>query len=171
VGPVSYNFFLKKAYPVAYLEHIQFYANKYNVDPALVCAVIKTESKFQKDACSKAGAIGLMQLMPETFADLQKNRNNNKISVDRNYLEDPETNIDYGVYFLSQLIKKYGREETSIMAYNAGAGKVDKWMEERGDLQKNSIAIENIPYNETRNYVKQVIRDREIYKKLYFSSS
>ncbi|MDR1467534.1 MAG: lytic transglycosylase domain-containing protein [Oscillospiraceae bacterium] len=151
-----------------YLEYIQFYAEKYNVDPALICAIIKSESKFQKDAHSKAGAIGLMQLMPGTFNDLQKDRKDKEIMDEKN-LEDPETNIDYGTYFLSQLIQKFGSEEVSIIAYNAGANRAEKWMSEENE-QQGSITIEKIPYDETRKYAKQVIRDRKIYKNLYFSS-
>ena len=100
----GYIFFLHKAYPTDYKEFVETYSVEYNVPPELIFAVIMAESKFKKNALSNSGAIGLMQIMPETFSWLQTHIANETLDEDK--LKDPKVNIEYGTYFLSYLRKK-----------------------------------------------------------------
>ncbi|MDR3178711.1 MAG: lytic transglycosylase domain-containing protein [Oscillospiraceae bacterium] len=164
---LSQEYFLRKSYPREYSQYVEFYSEKYDVDPALAYAVIRTESKFQKDIYSKAGAVGLMQIMPETFQDLQKKRGKKQVT-DAKILEEPEINIDYGIYFLSHLINKYESEIKAVIAYNAGPSKVDGWLSKKENFQDDGKF--NIPYNETKKYVDRVMKAKEVYRKLYFNN-
>ncbi len=162
----GYNFFLKKAYPIEYDEYVSKYSEKYNVEKALVFAVIKSESNFREEAQSKAGAIGLMQIMPETFEWLKKHH---KLwDIENNNLIDPEINIKCGVYLISLLQKRYESDEVAISAYNAGLGNVDKWLMNKNYSIDGKTLIK-IPYKDTAAYVKNVLKSREIYRKLYFN--
>ena len=118
----------KNAYPREYAEYVEIYAQKYGVPESLVFAVIHTESSFDSGAVSSAGAVGLMQMTPDTFAWLT-----DEIlfeHLENGMLYDPETNIRYGTYCLSYLYDRYGNWETAIAAYNGGLGNVDKWLED-----------------------------------------
>ncbi|MDP4119825.1 MAG: lytic transglycosylase domain-containing protein [Bacillota bacterium] len=158
----------KTIYPLGYKEIVMQESEKYNVKPALVFAVIKAESNFNQNSESHAGAIGLMQLMPSTFEWLQTKigDDNNKMTSEK--LKDPNTNIEYGTYFLSYLIKKYNNEDAAICAYNAGQGKVDEWLSEK-KYSSDSVHLDSIPYPETDNYLKSVKYAEEKYISLYFS--
>ena len=167
---VGLRFLNKKAvddsYPLEYEKEITAAAEKYGVDKALIYGVIKTESNFDPDAKSHAGAIGLMQLVPDTFTWMQTYYKDENIYVFED-LYDPELNIDYGTEVLSVLLKRYEVEETAVCAYNAGLGNVDRWLEdpEYSDDGKN---LKKIPFKESENYVKSVERNKSIYNELYF---
>ena len=154
-------------YPLKYEEQITAASEKYGVDKALIYGVIKTESNFDPDAKSGAGAIGLMQLMPETFEWMQA-----YYKEDNNYtfedLYDPGLNIDYGVETLSILLEKYESEETAICAYNGGLGNVDDWLADE-KYSDDGVNLKVVPFPETDNYRKLVEQNKSIYKKLYFS--
>lgn len=158
---------LKIMYPKTYSEIVTIYEEKYGVEENLIYAVIKAESNFKSDAISNRGAIGLMQLMEETAKDVAKKAD---IEIDfdnvRNELLNPSNNINIGTKYLSQLLEKYANKEVALAAYNAGIGTVDKWIEE-GVINKDGSDIENIPYKETNNYVRKILRDYNIYEKLY----
>lgn len=157
--------FLKTQYPIKYSEYVEEYCRKYNVSKALVYAVIRTESGFREDAGSSAGALGLMQIIPETFEWLQLMR-----EAVGDYVTDdlykPEINIDYGVYFLSYLLEKYESEECAVAAYNAGFGAVDEWLE-TPENSSDGIHLDYIPFDETREYVKRVESAKEMYQQIY----
>ena len=163
---LSYNFFMKKAYPIEYNNHVFKYSNDYNVDPALIYAIIKTESNFNTNAESPAGAIGLMQIMPNTFYWLQAYTNDKYMDI--KFLNYPEINIKYGTYFINMLLDKYKSDIVAICAYNAGIGTIDKWLTDPS-LSYDGKSLAKIPYKETKQYVKRVIKNREIYKYLYFN--
>ena len=157
----------KAVYPKpAELESfVSEYSQKYRVPENLIYAVIKTESKFDSSAESSVGAIGLMQIMPDTFIWLTNDRIGDRFSVGMLY--DPETNIKYGVYYLSWLHDRYADWDTALAAYNAGPGNVDKWLENPSVTDLESGKLQNIPFKETREYVKKVNKALKKYESLY----
>ena len=159
---IEYSIYPK---PAEYNSFVSEYSEKYGVPENLIYAVIKTESKFDSSAESSVGAVGLMQMMPDTFSWLTSDRLGDRYSVGMLY--DPETNIKYGVYYLSWLYDKYADWDTALAAYNAGPGNVDKWLEDPEITDTESGKLVNIPFKETRNYVKKVNKAREKYDSLY----
>lgn len=154
-------------YPQKYSEYVSLSASAYGVDESLVYAVIRTESGFRQEVESSAGAMGLMQLMPDTFEWLQTKRDVDTV-LSESYLLDPKTNIDYGTYFLSYLLNKYdGNESTAVAAYNAGMTTVDNWLKD-SMYSSDGITLSNIPYEETSNYVIRVEKTQSMYEKLYY---
>ena len=130
----------------------------------MIYAVIKTESGFDSSSVSSKGAVGLMQMTPSTFDWLT----NEKLDegLDKGMLFDPETNIRYGVYYLSTLYRKYKNWNTAVAAYNAGPGNVDEWLGIE-EYSSNGITLKKIPFKETRNHIKKVNRALDYYNKLY----
>lgn len=158
---------LKIIYPVKYENFVELYADKYDVDKFLIYAVIKAESNFDEKAVSSKGAKGLMQLMESTAKDILKKLDlsieNEKLS---NELLNPEFNINLGTKYISILIGKYSSIELALVAYNAGSGHVDEWIEQNV-LNADGSNVEEVPYKETNNYVRKILRDYQIYKDLY----
>ncbi len=161
----AYFFFLKKAYPMEYQDIVTQQAEKYQVEPALIYAVIRSESNFRPEVESSAGAIGLMQLTPETFEWLQTKINTGE-PMDKSALTDPTINIEYGVYLLSLLSSRYDSEITILCAYNAGMGNADRWLQDT-ETSSDGKTITAIPYPETKSYVDRVLQSKEMYQKLY----
>lgn len=162
----SVFFVMKKLYPNKYEDIVttEAAANDLNVD--LLYAVIKCESNFDQYAQSDAGAVGLMQLMPNTFTHLQKALDG-EVKYDENKLSSPEINIHYGAYYLKTLLDKYdGNEKLALCAYNAGMGNVDGWLDDE-KYSSNGEELDSIPYQETESYVSHVIKTKNIYYKLY----
>ena len=160
---------LKKfIYKIDYLDIIEEHTSEFNVDPYLVLSVIKAESGFNKEATSKKGACGLMQLIDTTAKETYENLNNGE-ELEDGKIYDEKTNIILGTKYLSDLIKRYnGNYYIAIVAYNAGIGNVDKWIE-NGIINQNFDyeSIKNIPFSETKKYTKNVINNYKIYKFLY----
>jgi soluble lytic murein transglycosylase len=159
----GYDRFQKSLYPLRYTEYVEKYAREYDLDPALVYAVIRSESNFDADAKSRSGALGLMQLMPETFQWLQESENENYSEED---LFRPDVNIRYGCRYLSMMLQKYGVLRTALCAYNAGTGTVDGWLQDP-QLSPDGKNLSQIPYRETQNYADAVEDSYAIYQKLY----
>lgn len=153
-------------YPLKYTDLVEKYAEVYKVPRDICYAVIRTESGFDPTAVSSAGAIGLMQMMPATFADLTARTGDN---YETGMLYDPETSIRYGVCYLSMLYDRYGVWDTAFAAYNCGMGRVDGWIAE-GRIDETG-RLTDIPIEETRNYVERVNRAIEKYEKLYNTES
>jgi soluble lytic murein transglycosylase len=145
----------KLRYPLAYEHVIVGHAENYDLDAALLAAVIYRESKFEADARSAAGAIGLMQLLPETAQGIALNTGGSKFRVQDLY--DPEINVRYGAFYLRRLLRKYGEEHLALAAYNAGQANVDEWL----------AANEGIGFPETREYVDDVLELRDVYARAY----
>ncbi len=158
-------------YPIKYERLVENACSEYDVEESLVYAVIRTESGFDPDAVSSAGAIGLMQLMPDTFTWLQNYRTKfmpDEI-LDSDELYDPSVNIDYGVFLLSYLMEHYDNNESLVIcSYNAGYGNVDSWLED-GIISADDVRSEDIPFTETANYLEKVTSAKEMYISLYFS--
>jgi len=133
------------------------------VSPTLVYAVIKAESGFSEDAESKAGAVGLMQLMPETAEFMCELEG---IAYNRARLTEGEYNIRLGCAYLAYLLAKFPCEETAVAAYNAGEGTVTDWLGDR-TISPDGIALKRIPYPETQTYVKKIKKFQKIYKIFY----
>lgn len=154
----------KPKYPLNYTASISKYSDIYNIDPYLVCAVINTESGFNKDAVSGVGAIGLMQIMPETGEWIAGKLNIDNFNSDM--LFDTDTNIEFGCWYLNFLSERFNSDPELISAaYNAGHNRVWDWMGD-GNIYVNG-KLQNIPYKETENYVKKVIKAYEGYIKEY----
>lgn len=159
------NFILKKIYKTNYSEYVYKYSEENDIDPLLTFAIIKAESNFNRNIKSKSGAIGLMQLMESTAIE-QAEEVNEKIVVTES-LYNPQVNIKIGTKYYSKLIKKYNNNMLlALAAYNAGIGNVDNWIGQ-GIIKEDGSDIENIPFKETNNYVRKIIRDYKIYQNLY----
>jgi soluble lytic murein transglycosylase len=144
-------------YPLRYSEYVRVHARQHGLDPALLAAVIYQESRFRPSAKSASGAIGLMQLTPETARGIAIRTHGSAFHTQDLY--NPEINIRYGAWYLDNLFKKYGDERLVLAAYNAGQGNVDKW---RANGQ-------SIQFAETRAYVKTVEDVKQIYRGAWHS--
>lgn len=147
----------RSLYPLEYEQTIRSASAEQGVDPALVAAVIHTESGFDPEARSDQNAYGLMQILPETAQVISRQ------SGIQGDFRDPRVNIRMGVWYLSYLTERYaGSERLALAAYNAGEGTVDTW------LQDESFSIrQDIPYPETASYVVDVRETRDSYAELY----
>lgn len=161
--------FRRYVYPDNYLNYVQQYAYEYNVPEPMILAVIKTESDFDPRAQSSAGAIGLMQLLPSTFLELTSDKHlSENLSEEDLYI--PEINIKYGTYYLSLMHKQFDNNwDNALCAYNAGPGNVSKWLSDP-EYSDGNGNLTYIPFKETRNYLKKVNKQTEIYRNLYYTS-
>jgi len=152
-------------FPVKYKEYVGAYSEKNNVDPFLVLAIIKVESKFNPDAVSPKNARGLMQISLKTGQWGAKVLKFDR--YDGNSLFDPETNISIGCWYLKVLAEEFdGNNELMLAAYNGGSGNVREWLKNK-DYSSNGKSLDKVPFRETEKYIKKVINYRSIYKKLY----
>jgi soluble lytic murein transglycosylase len=143
-------------YPLRYQQIVTKYAGEQQLDPALLAAVIETESKFDTNARSSAGAIGLMQLTPATAKGIAEYTHGTKFQLSD--LDDPDINVRYGTWYLHHLLEHYhGNEELALAAYNAGEARVDGWV----------AAHEGIQFADTRAYVDKIERLKGIYRRAY----
>ena len=153
---------INNTYKKEYSEFVSKYSQEYNVEEALIYAIIKTESNFDSNAKSSKDAQGLMQLMYTTAEEVAGKID---IVLTEDNILDPEININIGTKYISSLLNKYDCIEVALAAYNAGSGNVDKWIE-NGVIQADGSDVENIPYKETNTYVRKVMRDYNIYMQL-----
>ena len=154
---------LIRIYPKKYSEYVEKYAKEYEVDEELIYAIIKAESNFDEKATSNKGAEGLMQLMYSTGKEVAKKID---IKITQKDMIKPKVNINLGTKYISLLIEKYNNLGLALAAYNAGTGNVDKWISDK-QIKSDGSDIENIPYKETNNYVRKILRDYKIYQELY----
>lgn len=138
------------------------YAEQYNVPSYLVLAVIEVESEFDPAATSSAGACGLMQMTPKTFAWLTSSEHLGE-NLTPDELFDPEVSIRYGTYYLKYLFTCFHNWDTVLAAYNGGEGNVAKWLAD-DEYSNGDGTLKYIPFKETRNYVKKVNQAIDNYK-------
>lgn len=159
-----YNIVPVWLYPIEYSETIVEEADQYDIDPLLVCAMVKSESNFDPNAESAVGAKGLMQLMPDTASWLAEK---NGIEYDEAMLYDADYNIRMGCLYLSTLLEHWdGNVVEAVASYNGGHGNVDKWVS-GGVWDGTEEDIGSIPFAETRTYTKKVMNCYENYINLY----
>jgi soluble lytic murein transglycosylase len=162
IGGVAYavwhrqpDFVQRIRYPLRYETIVRGHAQNYDLDPSLLAAVIYTESRFNANARSQAGAVGLMQLLPETAKGIAVRTGGDKFVVSDLYV--PELNVRYGAWYLRHLLDRYGDERTALAAYHAGQGNVDEW-------RKQGVGIQ---FPETQTYVDNVEKAKAIYASTY----
>lgn len=157
-------FILKERFPLYYDDIVNKYAQRYNLEQEFILALIKQESVYDPRAHSPANAYGLMQLMPLTAGDMARLA---RMRISGNeLLFNPEVNIHLGSLYLKQLARQFdGYKESMLAAYNAGPHRVQRWSKIEGSDQVD-VFIENIEYSETRNYVRQVMKNYWAYKLL-----
>jgi soluble lytic murein transglycosylase len=149
------DWYLRARYPLEYEQIVRGHARNYDLDPALLAAVVYVESRFDPNARSEAGAMGLMQLLPETAKGIALRTGGDRFVVAD--LRDPEINVRYGSWYLSHLEGTYGDMRLALAAYHAGQGNVDAWLRDGT----------GIAFPETRDYVDEVARLRSVYARAY----
>jgi soluble lytic murein transglycosylase len=151
---------LRARFPGTYVARLRREAKAQRIDVDLPAALTLQESGFRVNAVSAVGALGLMQLMPETARDLMHEDNRRAAPTTEDVL-DPATNVRLGVRYLARMLRAFDRRvEYALAAYNAGPGAVTRWRQSRGDLPVD-IFVEEIPYAETRDYVGRVLGNRQ----------
>ena len=153
----------KATHPRKYSEFVEKYAEEYKVPEAICYSVIKRESGFDSEAQSSAGAIGLMQITPPTFETLCNLLDEEHATAE---LYAPETNIRFGIFYLSVLYERFGNWNCAFAAYNCGPNRVQGWIDE-GNVDENGN-LTKIPIIETKNYVSRVNKSIKKYEKLYY---
>jgi peptidoglycan lytic transglycosylase len=150
------GWYLRSRYPLEYEHVIRAYAGERKLDPSLVAAVIYAESRFDPNVRSSAGAVGLMQVLPETGEFIAKSTGGTDfVEAD---LRNPDINVRYGTWLLEHLRARYdGDVETALAAYHAGPTNVDEW-------RRSGTGIE---FPETRAYVAEVMRVKQVYAQAY----
>jgi soluble lytic murein transglycosylase len=156
--------YLRARYPLAYGSILRAHAATYGFDPALLAAVVETESKFDAETRSPAGAVGLMQLLPATAQGIADRTGGGGFTAAD--LTDPEINVRYGCWYLRHLRQRYAAQrnplDLALAAYNAGQANADRWVAAtpRG-------AVVRIGFPETRAYIARIHRLQHIYEKAY----
>jgi len=152
-------------FPLRHAELIERYARIYGHDPAFIASVIHAESKFRPNAVSRAGAQGLMQIMPATGEWLA-----DRLGVEgftNEHLFDVETNIMLGSFYLRSLLDSHNQDiRLALAAYNAGTSNVRRWLDDP-EFSRDGETLYHIPFEETRTYIERVLFNERVYGILY----
>ena len=163
IGPDTLSIF-RVAYPAAFESLVRRKCGQVEMDPSLIWAIMRQESAFAIRALSWASAQGLMQIIPITGRKIAAALN--KEDYDVSMLRTPETSIEFGSWYFAELIKKFhGHPALAIASYNAGPQAVSRWVDARPGIATDEF-IEEIPYKETRHYVKKVLSNYSVYREL-----
>ncbi|NLJ41106.1 MAG: lytic transglycosylase domain-containing protein [Clostridiales bacterium] len=158
-------FIQRRIYPLKYREEIINFSKENNLDPYLTMGIIWVESKFKPEATSHKGAKGLMQIVPPTGEWIA-----NEMGIkeyDHEMLYDPQTNIMFGCWYFAYLLKVFdGDISLALISYNGGMGNVIKWLKDP-QYSEDGKHLKDVPFDETRKYLKRVIDAQKQYKKLY----
>ncbi|MCD9026590.1 lytic transglycosylase domain-containing protein [Cohnella silvisoli] len=156
----------RSIYPISYTEEIKQNAANYQLDPLLIAAIIRVESNYKLDAVSAKGAVGIMQIMPDTAEWILKQDNFGNITI-KDAGKEAHAGIMLGSWYVKELKRQFGGNLIlSLAAYNAGPGKVRQWLE-KGVWDGKEQTLNNIPYGETRHYVQRVMYYYKKYQKIY----
>lgn len=155
------SFAEKRLYPLYYEREIIAAANEYGIEPALVFAIVNTESGFDAQAVSAKGAAGLMQILPSTGRYIADRR-----GIGAYDLFEPTVNLDFGCYYWRYLSERFGGLTERAAAYNAGEGTVQNWLK-NAEYSADGERLDVIPYSETETYVKKIFESLKRYRKLY----
>jgi soluble lytic murein transglycosylase len=157
--------FWERLYPLPWADELRSRTEPYELDPYLVAGLIRQESEFNPKAVSRAGAMGLMQVMPAVGRELARRLGVSSYSTSR--LHDPDISLRFGTFHFKEFLDTFQNDlELTLAAYNAGANRAREWAT-WGDFQEPGEFVETIPFTETRGYVQSVLRNREMYRKLY----
>ena len=157
---------IARAFPTAQADALYRHGQAYDVDPLLVLGLMRQESVYRQWALSPVGAIGLMQVMPRTGARVAALMGDPHYSPE--ILEDPSTNVRYGVWYLSRLLDRFdGVFPLAVASYNGGPHNVSSWLRPWGESIRTDDFVEQIPYPESRDYVKKVTGYYATYVELY----
>lgn len=149
-------------FPLQHVALIQYYAEQHGVDPALVAAIINVESRFDTQAVSRAGASGLMQLMPGTAQWVADAIGLDMFEVEQ-HIFDPATNINLGTWYIARLMGNHHDLTGALAAYNAGSGNVASWLQDPA-LSSDGLTLAHIPFPETQRYVAVVTAILPVYR-------
>lgn len=155
VAKAEPDVYLRARYPLEFEHVLRGHASNHGLDPALLAAVVYVESRFDPRAESAAGAVGLMQLLPDTAKGIALRTGGEHFVVSD--LRDPEINVRYGSWYLDHLRDRYEDTRLMLAAYHAGQGNVDRW-------RADGVGI---AFPETRSYVADVLRLRDVYADAY----
>jgi soluble lytic murein transglycosylase len=165
LGASGPSWVTQSAYPLEHADAIRDGARRYHLDPALVAGVVYAESKFDEHAVSSQGAVGLMQILPETAAQIADESGG--VTFTARDLEDPRVNVRYGCYYLRHALDAYdGDVRAAVASYNAGMGAVAGWRTAAA-AEGHALRLRDIPFPETRAYVKKVLEARRVYRETY----
>jgi soluble lytic murein transglycosylase len=157
--------FWRVAFPLPYREPLETYSKARSIDAYTLAALIRQESEFDPRAVSRARAYGLTQVLPSTGRQLSRTAGVRRFTSAM--LFEPDTNLKLGTLHLKSLLDQHGgRWDTTLAAYNAGKSRVDRWLT-WADYREPAEFIETIPFTETRDYVQIVLRNADIYRRLY----
>ncbi|CAM3372711.1 lytic transglycosylase domain-containing protein [Paenibacillus lupini] len=160
------NWLARMMYPIEFKEDIRASASNYGVDPHLIAAIIRTETNYSTGQVSKKGALGLMQIMPDTADWIFQKADFKNVTEDM-LQNRPDVSIEVGAWYLQSLHKQFDQNTVAVIAaYNAGPGNVRKWLDS-GKWDGKLDTADQIPYGETRHYVQRVIYYYNKYKDLY----
>ncbi|OXS62748.1 lytic transglycosylase [Cohnella sp. CIP 111063] len=156
----------KRIYPISYQDEIKRNAQHYELDPLLIAAIIRVESNYRLTAVSRKGAVGIMQIMPDTAEWILKQGDFGDITV-KDAGSQAHAGIALGSWYVKELNRQFkGDLIKSLAAYNAGPGKVRSWLE-KGVWDGEERTISDIPYGETRHYVQRVLYYYKKYQDIY----
>jgi soluble lytic murein transglycosylase len=160
--------FWKLAFPIPYREDLERFAKQNSLDPFLMAALIRQESEFNPKAVSPANARGLTQILPSTGRELSRRLKIAQYSTPR--LFQPVVNLQLGTYYLKTIVDALGGHgEAALAAYNAGLSRARAWLS-WGEFREPAEFIETVPFTETRNYIQTVLRNADVYRRLYGGS-
>lgn len=169
VAANSTHWLLRILYPIHYRQLIEKYSAEYNLDPYLVAAIIRTESKFNEKARSRKDAKGLMQIAPITGEWAARDLNLENYSEEMLYV--PEINIRIGCWYIDKLRTEFdGRLQLMLAAYNGGSGNVNKWLKDP-KYSVDGVTLKEIPFGETKLYVEKVLKSYKIYSIIYIDNN